>query len=259
MICGPPRQRSVRRARATDSHRRLDVARDVEVEIAVAVGIEERAPMLQPPAATPATATFSNMRSPRLRNRRSDPSWSRRDRVGRRRRHRPRTHHCPQAARSTPDCFETSSNFHPRGCDEGIAIGDALTRRGELRRGHQIDVEQPITVVVRTARHRRRTIRGCDPWWGLRNTSSTAAAHRRRSHRMWAPLSGSRDVRGRGTHRRGVAAGRGLFGLVWLKLPSNGRPRATSASSCGARLVRGARGRSGSRTRRVECLPMRAR
>ena len=25
---------------------------------------------------------------------------------------------------------------------------DAFTRRGELRRGHQIDVEQPITVVV---------------------------------------------------------------------------------------------------------------
>ena len=43
-MCGPSRQTSVR-ARSHDGiPRRLDVARDVEVEIAVAVGVKERAP-----------------------------------------------------------------------------------------------------------------------------------------------------------------------------------------------------------------------
>ena len=96
---------SVRCARcASSSSVVVDVAGDVEVEVAVAVGVEERAAGAPAPAAVrrPLAATSSNVPSPLLRKRTFGPSWSRRDRAGRRRRKSPAQTPLPQAARSTP-------------------------------------------------------------------------------------------------------------------------------------------------------------
>src|SRR5687767_3314585 len=55
-----------------------------------------------------------------------------------------------------------------------------------------------------------------------------------------APLSGNVTFAGAGPIAEAWPPDAGSFGLVRLKLPSNGRPRATSASSCARALSRSA-------------------
>ena len=130
--------------------RRLDVAHDVEVQIAVAVGIEERT------ARAPAAGgdarrgshvlerTVTTVAEQRVRPPVGHVEIESAVAIG--------IAHARAAApgreihaRLLGDVLEFPS---PEVAIQGIAMGDALTRRGELRRCHQVDVEQPITVVV---------------------------------------------------------------------------------------------------------------
>ena len=130
--------------------RRLDVARDVEVQIAVAVGIEERA--ARAPAAGGDAGAGSHLleravatvAEQRVRSPIGDVEIEAAVAVeiaGARAAAPGREIH----ARLLGYVLELPS---PEVAIEGISMWDTLTRRRELRRGHQIDVEQSIAVVV---------------------------------------------------------------------------------------------------------------
>ena len=130
--------------------RRLDVAHDVQVQIAVGVGIEERT--ARAPAAggdprrgshvreRPVAAVAEQRVRPPVGHVEIEPAVA----VG--------IAHARAAApgrkihaRLFGDVLEGPPSEVPI---QGVAMRDALTRRGELRRRHQVDVEQPIPVVV---------------------------------------------------------------------------------------------------------------
>src|SRR5580765_612640 len=143
MMCGPLRSHD-------GIPRRLDVARDVEVQIAVAVGIKERAS--RAPAAgghagagshllegAVATIAEQRVRSPvghvEIEAAVAVEIAGARAAAPRREIH----------ARLPGYVLELPS---PEVAIEGISMWNTLTRRRELRPGHQVNVEQSIAVVV---------------------------------------------------------------------------------------------------------------
>ena len=215
MMCGPLRQTSVRCARDDGLPRRLDVARDVEVEIAVAVGVEERA--AGAPAASRdagagshvleravTTVAEQRVRAP-VRHVEIEAAVAI-DIAGARAAAPRREIH----ARLLGDVLELPS---AEVAIEGIAMRDPLARRRELRRRHQIDVEQSIAVVV----EQRDAAAGRFEDVILGRTAAIHLPRQLRTdvkgHRHGRAVSGQRDVRRRRPHRRRVAAVRGILGL----------------------------------------------
>ena len=90
---------------------------------------------------------------------------------------------------------------------------DTLTCRRQLRRGHEIDVEQPIAVVVEqgdaAAGRFEDVVLGRSAAIHFRGQPRTHFE----GHRHGRAVFGRWDVRRRGTHRRRVAPVRRIFGL----------------------------------------------
>ena len=107
---------------------RLDIARDVQVEVAVGVGVEERAAGTPPAGGDPGRAR----RCPRTCRRRgcgrgrSAPSSSRKDRGDRRRHSLRRRHRCPTPRHPRPPASRRLRTSIRQGCDR--ARSDAAMR-----------------------------------------------------------------------------------------------------------------------------------
>ena len=195
--------------------RRVDVARDVQVQIAVGVRIKERTSRA-PAAGGHAGAdrhllerAVATVAEQRVRAPVGDVEIETAvavDIAGARAAAPGREIH----ARSLGDVLELPS---PEVAIEGIAMRDALTCRRQLRPGHEIDVEQSIAVVV----EQRDAAAGRFEDVVL---GRSAAIHLRgqprahfEGHRHGRAVSGRWDVRRRRTHRRRVAPVGRILGL----------------------------------------------
>ena len=122
---------------------------------------------------------------------------------------------------------------------------DALTRRGELRRGHQVDVEQPITVVVEqgdaaAGRFEDVILGGASAIHLPRQLRTDVEGHRN-----GRAVVGQRHVRRRWSHRRGVATGRGLFRLGLAEAALEREATSDVGLELGSRLVEEREGGAG--------------
>ena len=195
--------------------RRLDVACDVEVQIAVAVGIEERASGA-PAAGGDAGAgrhllerAVATIAEQRVRSPVGDVEIEEAVAVeiaGARAAAPGGEIH----ARLPGDVLELPS---PEVAIEGIAMWDTLTCRRELGAGHQVDVEQSVAVVVEqgdaAAGRFEDVVLGRSAAIHFRGQPRTHF----KGHRHGRAVFGRWDVRRRGTHRRRVAAVRRILGL----------------------------------------------